>query len=104
MRPLPIAAHKPNHGDHMNFDRLNSVPLAATAQSTFAVFDTLQLPSHSSNEQRVAAIFCAALLAARRFGVNPNKGWELANNLIHGADGKQVPEFTGAARYLREEF
>lgn len=88
----------------MNIDKLNNVPLGATAQSTFAVFDALQRPHHDSNEQRIAALFCAAFLAARRFGVNPNKGWELANNLIHGADGKQVPEFAGAARYLREEF
>jgi len=88
----------------MNLDKLNSLPLGATAQSTFAVFSTLQTPNHDSNEQRIAALFCAAFLAARRLGVNPNKGFELANNLIHGADGKQVPEFAGAARYLREEF
>ncbi len=88
----------------MNVDRLNSVPLSSTAQSTFAVFDQLQLPQHDSNEQRLAALACATFLAARRFGVNPNKLWELANNLIHGADGKQVPEFAGSARYLREEF
>ena len=88
----------------MNLDRLNSLPLGATAQSTFAVFSTLQTPVHGSNEQRIAALACATLLAARRMGVNPNKLWELANNLIHGADGKQVPEFAGAARYLKEEF
>jgi hypothetical protein len=88
----------------MNLDKLNNLPLAQTAQSTFAVFDALQHERHDSNEQRIAAMFCAAFLAARRFGVNPNKCWELANNLIHGADGKQVPEFAGAERYLKEEF
>jgi hypothetical protein len=88
----------------VNTDRLNNVPLSETAQSTFAIFSELQMPQHDSNEQRVAALACATLLAARRFGVNPNKLWELANNLIHGADGTQVPEFAGAARYLREEF
>lgn len=87
----------------MNLDRLNSLPLGPTAQSTFAVFSTLQVPQHVSNEQRIAAMACATFLAARRFGVNPNKLWEVANNLIHGADGKQVPEFAGASRYLREE-
>lgn len=88
----------------MNLDKLNSLPLSATAQSTFAVFSTLQVPHHDSNEQRLAAMACAVFLAARRFGVNPNRLWELANNMIHGADGKQVPEFAGAARYLKEEF
>jgi hypothetical protein len=88
----------------MNLDKLNNLPLAETAQSTFAVFNELQLPQHDSNEQRLAAMACATFLAARRFGVNPHKLWELANNLIHGADGKQVPEFAGAARYLKEEF
>lgn len=88
----------------MNIDKLNNVPLADTAQSTFAIFDRLQGFEHGSNEQRVAAVACAALLVSRRYGVNPNKMWELANNIIHGADGKQVPEFAGAARYLREEF
>lgn len=88
----------------MNIDKLNNVPLAATAQSAFAVFSELQLPRHESNEQRVAAAACALFLVARRFGLNPNKLWELANNLVHDADGKQVPEFRGAARYLKEEF
>ena len=88
----------------MNIDKLNSVPLAATAQSTFAVINTLQFERHGSNEQRVAAAACAVFLMARRFGVSPNKLWEIANNVIHGADGKQVPEFAGAARYLKEEF
>lgn len=88
----------------MNFDKLNNLPLAETAQSTFAVFAQLQLPKHGSNEQRLAAMACALFLAARRFNVNPNKLWELANNLIHGADGKQIPEFAGAARYLKDEF
>lgn len=88
----------------MNLDKLSNVPLAKTAQSTFAVISEMQMPQHDSNEQRVAAMACALFLVARRFGVNPNKLWETANNLIHGADGKQVPEFAGAARYLKEEF
>lgn len=88
----------------MNIDKLNNLPLSGTAQSTFAIFSEMQMPRHDSNEQRLAAMFCACFLAARRFGINPNKGWELANNLIHGADGTQVPEFAGAGRYLKEEF
>lgn len=88
----------------MNLDNLNSVPLAATAQSTFAVINELQFERHGTNEQRIAAAACAVFLMARRFGVNPNKLFEIANNVIHGADGKQVPEFAGAARYLKEEF
>ena len=88
----------------MNNDKLNSLPLDKTAQSTFAVFSELQMPRHGSNEQRVAAAACALYLIAKRFNLNPNKLWELANNLIHGADGKQVPEFAGVSRYLKEEF
>lgn len=88
----------------MNLDKFSNLPLAATAQSTFAVINALQMPQHDSNEQRMAAAACALFLMARRFGMNPNKLWETANNLIHGAEGKQVPEFAGAARYLKEEF
>lgn len=88
----------------MNTDRLNSVPLSATAQSTFAVFNALQTDNHGTPEQRIAAMACAMLLASRHMGVSPAKLWEVANNLVHGADGKQVPEFKGAARYMREEF
>jgi hypothetical protein len=88
----------------VNTDKLNSVPLAATAQSAFAVVNELQFERHGSNEQRIAAAACAVFLMARRFGLNPNKLWEVANNVIHGADGKQVPEFAGIARYLKEEF
>ena len=88
----------------MNTDRLNNLPLAATAQSTFAVFSNLQMPTHGTDEQRLAALACALNLAARRYGINPNKLWELSNRLIHGVDGQQVPEFPGAARYLREEW
>lgn len=88
----------------INLDILNSVPLASTAQSTFAVLNELQFDRHGTNEQRIAAAACAVFLMARRFNVSPNKLWEIANRVIHGADGKQVPEFAGAARYLREEF
>lgn len=88
----------------IDIDRLNSVPLGPTAQSTFAVFSTLQTPDHNTNEQRLAAMACALFLAARRFDVQPNRLWELANRIIHGAEGTQVPEFAGAARYLKEEF
>jgi TRAP-type uncharacterized transport system substrate-binding protein len=88
----------------VNLDILNNVPLAETAQSTFAVFNALQTDNHNTPEQRIAAMACAMFLAARHMGVSPVKLWEVANNLIHGADGKQVPEFRGAARYMKEEF
>lgn len=87
----------------MNLDRLNNVALAATAGSAFAVINTLQLPEHKTPEQRLAALACAFLLTARSMKVEPTALYSLANNIIHGADGKQVPEFAGLARYLKEE-
>lgn len=86
----------------MNPDRLSNVPLAKTAQNTFGIFSLLQ-GDENSTEDRIAAIVCAAYLVARRYGVNPLRLHELANNIVNGADGKQVPEFAGASRYLREE-
>ena len=89
----------------MNLDRLYSVPVDKTAQATFAVFDALQHERFGPAEQRVAAMFCAAYLAARRYGISPMLGWDFANNIIWGTEGKQQAiEFAGAKRYLKEEF
>lgn len=85
----------------VNLDRLSCLPRTSVAHATFGIFDGLQRLPHA--ETRIAALACALLLAARRYGVSPNKLWETANNIMHDADKKQVPEFAGAARYLREE-
>lgn len=87
----------------MNLDRLNSVSMPAVAGSTFAIISSMQGVEQKTPEQRLAALACAFLLSARSMKVEPTRLFTLANNLIHGADGKQVPEFAGVARYLKEE-
>lgn len=86
----------------MNIDKLNDVPRAQAAQTTFGILD--QFDRQKVRPEMIAAsTACLMMLVARRYGVSPQKLWEVANNLIHDADKKQVPEFAGVARYLREE-
>lgn len=86
----------------MNRDKLNNLPRATVAQTAFGIVDNLQKATQSK-ELAIAALSCAFMQYARGLNVSPQSLWETANNLIHDADKKQVPEFAGIVRYVREE-
>ncbi|MCA2979343.1 MAG: hypothetical protein INH37_13730 [Myxococcaceae bacterium] len=86
----------------MNRDKLNNLPRAQVAQVSFGVVDYLQKATPNT-ELAIAALSCAFLQLTRGLNVSPQSLWETANNMIHNADKKQVPEFAGILRYVREE-
>lgn len=87
----------------MNKDILNNLDRATVAQTAFGVVDYLQKSAERKPELAVAALATAFMQYARGLNVSPQSLWETANNLIHDADKKQVPEFAGIVRYVREE-
>lgn len=87
----------------MNKDVLNNLPRAEVAQHTFGLIDSLQKAAHGRPELQLASLACAFLQVTRGLNVSPQSLWETANNLIHDADKKQIPEFAGVLRYVREE-
>jgi hypothetical protein len=86
----------------MNTDILNNLERAEVARTTFGIIDGLQKATQRP-ELATAALSCAFLQLCRGLNVSPQSLWETANNLIHDADKKQIPEFAGVLRYVREE-
>lgn len=81
-------------------DRLNMVNMTHAARATVTVIDAIQaLPP----EEQIAGITAAFKLLTERFEVSPQDAFDVANNIMHHADGGRRVEFKAMRAYMEGE-